>query len=315
MIDLLKRLLLDRKGSSLVMVSISMVVIVAFCSLVVDMGNLFLTRNRLSNALDAAVLAACHELPRDELAAVQATENYFVYNGLDPSSLTGVEVSEDKRTVSANGRAVVQFFLARVLGINSETVACTAAARIYPLAAARGVAPLGIKNQELEFGVKYTLKISPDSDQDEYLGPGNFGVLQLGGPGSNIYEKNLKYGFDGKIKVGDELFVESGNKSGATRDGVNYRVGQCTHSCTPYDFDPSCPRIILIPVYQPETVQNNKVVSVRVVGFAAFLIEKSSDKIVGNECYVDGYFIQLVVEGEGDEETSDYGLYAVRLIE
>ncbi|HBX23173.1 MAG TPA: hypothetical protein DEF34_06025 [Desulfotomaculum sp.] len=314
MFGLGKKLLKEHKGSAMIMVSIAMVSLIGFGSLVLDIGNLFLTRNRLNNALDASVLAACQELPDSTTSAGEVVKEYFANHGFDVGALTNYHISEDKKKVTATGQVTVQYFLARVLGIESATVKCTAAAQIMPLTAARGVVPLGIQDQELLYDVKYTLKVASNSNTAEFLGPGNFGVLVLDSTGADSFEDSLTYGYDGVIKVGDTLNTESGNKSGAARDGVNYRVAQCTHACTPSNHDPSCPRIIILPVYETVDVQNNKVFSVKIVGFAAFLMDIPGDKMVGNECYVDGYFINMVVEGEGEEDAEDYGAYAVKLI-
>jgi len=309
-----KKLFHERTGSSMIMVSIAMVSLIGFCSLVLDMGNLFLARNRLNNALDASVLAACQELPDSTATAGDVVEEYFTGHGYDTGALTNYHVSEDKRKVTATGRVTVQYFLARVLGIESATVNCTAAAAIEPLTAVRGIVPIGIKKQELDFSKKYELKIASNNNFNEYLGPGNFGVLQLAGSGSSSYEDCFKYGYDGTIKTGDILPTESGNMSGATRKGIEYREDQCTHACTPEDFEPSCPRVLIVPVYEVEDVQNNKVNSVKVVGFATFLLAPPGEKPVGNDSYVIGHFVQMVLEGEGDEDAADYGAYTVKLI-
>ncbi len=313
-----KEVLTNRRGSAIIIVYAAMVAIIGFCSLVVDMGNLFLTKQRLNNALDAAVLAGSQELP-DTVDNVQnQVEEYFNHNAAENFSLTGVCVSDDHRTVTATGQASVEYFLAGVLGITSSTVNCTAAAGIEPLTAVSGVVPIGIKQQTLLFNQKYSLKISSNSDFDEYLGPGTFGVLQMGGSGSSTYEDNFKYGYNQKIMIGDVIYTETGNKSGATRDGINYRVSQCTHACTPTNFDPACPRVIIIPVYEPAEPENptpdDKITKVRIVGFATFLMDIPGDKTVGNMSYVDGYFVQMVIEGESGSGAVNQGVYATGLI-
>lgn len=313
-----KKLLSSQRGSAIIIVSIAAVALIGFCSLVVDMGSLFLARHRLSNALDAAVLAACQELPDSETGALYITNEYFSNNKATSSVLTGINVTADKKVITATGKATVEYALARVLGINTATIQCKAAARIEPVTGVKGVVPLGIKNQSLQYGTKYTLKISSNSNFDEYLGPGNFGVLQLDGSGSSNYESYFKDGYSGKIEEGDILSTESGNKSGATRDGINHRVAQCTHQCTPDHFDPACPRVIIIPVYEPEEPPNpqpgDKITKVRIIGFATFLIDLPGDKTVGNECYVEGWFVQMVIEGDSEPGGHDLGAYTARLI-
>ncbi len=313
-----KKLLTNRRGSAIIIVSAAMVALIGFCSLVVDLGNLFLTKQRLNNALDAAVLAGSQELPAMVDNVQGQVEEYFNQNAAENFTLTSVSVSDDYRTVTATGQVTVQYFLARVLGITSTTINCTAAARIESLTAVKGVIPIGIQKQTLLFNQKYTLKISSDSDFDEFMGPGTFGVLQLGDSGASTYEENFKYGYNQKIMVGDVIATETGNKSGATRDGIEYRVSQCTHACTPTSFNPACPRVVIIPIYEPAEPENpipgDKITKVRIVGFAAFLIDVPGDKTVGNMSYVDGYFVQMVIEGESDPGADNQGVYATRLI-
>jgi len=322
MFGLGKNLLNGRAGSAMILVSIAMVSLIGFCSLVLDMGNLFLTKNRLNNALDASVLAACGKLPGSESDAIDEAKDYFQANGMELTSLKEVKVtkiSENRMTVTASGQTKVEYFLARVLGISSSTVSCTAVAEINPVIAVKGVSPLGIEDQELFFGVNRMLKIPPKDDEthdDEIeLGSGNFGILDLGGSGNALYEQYFKYGYDKEIAVGDVLETEPGVKSSGTEKGINFRVGGCTHDCTPDSYDPSCPRVIIIPVYTAEPWEGNKVTSVRIVGFAAFLLDKNEGyKKVGNESWITGCFLKMAVEGEGDEDAKDYGAYAVKLI-
>ncbi len=315
MCRVIKELIKDSRGAATVIIAIAAVSLIGFTSLVLDMGQLFLTQERLGNALDAAVLAGAQELPDDPVSAVAKVREYFTSHGMDVSSLTSTEVSADNKTITASGQSTVQYALAGVLGINSSTVHCSAAARIEPVTAVKGIVPVGIKKQELVFDQEYQLKIAGSNDLSEYLGPGNFGVLALSGFGSSSYEDDLKHGYDGKVKIGDVIDTASGNKSGATRDGVNYRVAQCTHACTPEHFDPSCPRVVIIPVYVPEDIQNNKVNSVRIVGFATFLLSVPGGKLVGNESYIRGKYVRMTLFGDSDPGQNDYGAYSVRLVE
>lgn len=323
MVDNLRQLTGVNRGSAMVIVTVAVVVLVSFSSLVVDMGHLFLVRHRLSNALDAAVLAAGQELPDGYGGAPAVAEAYFNSNGVESAVLSSVNISDDRRTVTASGYVNVNYFLAGVLGMTSTTVDGTAAARISPVTRVRGVVPVGIDkppdDQPLQFGQEYTLKVSSNNDAAQILGPGNFGVLDIRGNqdspggGSSEWLEDFQQGYQGLVQVGDVIVTVTGNRSGPAIDGVEYRIQQCTHACIYSDFNPGCPRVIIIPVYVPENTDKDKVKSVRVTGFAAFLLTDYTGS--GNKSYIKGRFLQLVVEGEGDSESvEDFGCYAVKLI-
>lgn len=312
----------NQKGSATVLISFAVVMLVGVSALVVDMGHLFLVRHRLCNALDAAVLAAAQELPDGYTGAPAVAEEYFNSNGVEPA-LSEINVSDDRRTVSASGQVDVKYFLAGVLGLTSTTVNGTAAARIAPLASVRGVIPVGIEkppdDQPLVFGEERNLKVSSNNSVDDFLGPGNFGVLDIRGNldspggGSSEWLEDFQQGYQGLLKVGDVIATITGNRSGPAAKGIKYRIEQCTHDCIYSDYDPGCPRVVIIPVYVAEKTGKDKVESVRVVGFAAFLLTDYTGS--GNKSYIKGRFLQQVVEGEGDSESvEDFGAYAVKLI-
>ena len=318
-----RNLLRINRGSVTLLVTFAVVVLVGASSLVLDMGHVFLMRHRLCNALDAAALAAAQELPDGYGGAPEVAEAYFNSNGVQSAMLEEVEISGDRRTVTAGGYVNVNYFLAGVLGINSTTVNGTAAARISPLASARGVVPVGIEEppegESLQFGVEYNLKMSAGNSFDDYLGSGNFGCLDFQGAGdnpgggSNEWRDDFRYGHNSVIKVGDVVETISGNRSGPAQQGVNHRVNQCDHACTATDYDPSCPRVVVVPVYEKHEIHGNKVISVKIVGFAAFLLTDYTGS--GNQSYIKGRFLEQVVEGEGDSENvEDFGCYAVKLI-
>ncbi|MBC7325162.1 MAG: hypothetical protein H5T99_07595, partial [Moorella sp. (in: Bacteria)] len=193
--------------------------------------------------------------------------------------------------------------LARLLGYTSGKVQAAASAAVAGVASCRGVAPLLVSKQDFKFGEKCTLKYGDPAF------PGNFGALALGGTGASTYRQNLIYGYSGKIAVGDLVTTEPGNMSGPTQ-GINERLARCKNNCTVDNFEPGCPKILVIPIYEPDGVHGRS--QVKVEGFAAFLV----DRIDSEKDEIYGYFIYTTVEGEADfSQPPDSGLYAVRLLE
>lgn len=303
----------DQQGTALVLVALGMVVLLGSAALAADGGYLYLQRQQMSNAVDAAALAGGQELPDDEDAAEAAAYNYADLNGCPSTEIT-VAISADKRQVQVTAQREVSLFFARALGIETSEVAAQATARIDPISSLTGAAPLSIADQEFIFGLEYQLKDAPGEISDPDHGSGWYGPVSLGGNGASVYRFNLQYGYSGSLKVGDVIDTETGNMSGPTSYGIAYRISQCNHSpsCTVDHFAPDCPKILLVPVVQP-ILESNQVKKVRILGFASFLIEALVES--GNENYIRGYFVKRVVNGEtdGSPGAADYGLYGVRL--
>lgn len=303
----LSSFLRDEKGSALIIVAAAMVVLMGFAALVTDVGALYAKRTKFMDTADAAALAGAQELPASKSAAQEVAWDYIRMNGGDPKDFE-VEALEGKIRVSARGE--VNYHFARVLGLENGNVGATAVAAAEGITAADNVAPLGINDQELFKGTLYTLKVGPSESSG-----GWFGALTLNNPGARSYEENLKKGSSNTISVGDIIETETGNMSGPTNRGVTYRLQSCNHcpQCTSTSYDRNCSRIILVPVYVPHESNGTQIKSVKVVGFAAFLLDSYVGS--GNESYVKGYFVDYVIPGKSSAAQKNYGAYATRLIE
>lgn len=305
---LIQRLITRESGLALVLVSLAMVGLLGMVALVVDVGAITLHKNRLANACDAAALAGARELP-DAGAATQVAITYIDLNGVSPDDAL-VEILEDGKRIKVTSAREVEFTFARVLGFTSTTVNADATATFGAISSATGVIPLSVPEQELNFGQEYELKVGAPG-----LLAGNFGALSLEGSGADKYRTLIKEGYSGLVSVGDWVTTEPGNMSGPTRDGINDRTSQCTHNCTVDNYDPSCKRVVIVPVYDPDTMDEGRN-EVMVVGFAAFLLSKDAVKH-GNECTVYGYFLQTTPPPSSsfsvDPNQRDFGLRSVRL--
>jgi len=300
----------DNKGTVTVLVAAAMVAFCAITALVVDAGALYLTRAKLSQGADAAVLAAAQELPSDQWSAVTKGYDYADKNGINNSEINFV-VSDNKREIKARVVKSVEFFFAPIFGLLSGQTNAQAAVRVSNVSGVKGVAPLGIKEQNFQYGTVYTLKEGGGAGET-----GWYGALAINGSGSGVFEQNLMYGSTVTIRANDEVPVptEAGNMSGATRDGIAYRLNACNHQprCSPSSFDPDCPRILIVPIIRPLVYSNGHLQEVLVLGFGAFLVNSFSGN--GNESVIEGAFVRYVVDGETSDTAPDYGLYTARLI-
>lgn len=299
----------DERGGALVLVSLAMLCLLGFGALVTDFGLYNLARQQLVNAVDAAALAGAAELSPagsgEEAVAQLVAGEYAVKNGADPDALeVFVETGSDGgKVVRVNAEKRVDFALARLFGFESGTVQAEASAAVAGIASARGTAPLLVPKQDFHFGERYTLKYGDPAF------PGNFGALALGGTGACVYRHNLIYGYGGEIAVGDMVTTEPGNMTGPTQ-GIDQRLARCTRNCTIDNFEPGCPKILIIPVYEPDGPLQGRS-EVRVAGFAAFL----ADRVDSEKDEIHGYFLSTTVAGQADfSRPAAYGLYAVRLL-
>ncbi|MHB8985491.1 MAG: pilus assembly protein TadG-related protein [Eubacteriales bacterium] len=314
--QLLKRLFNDQRGLALVLVSAGMLAFMGFLALVSDVGIIVLNKHRLSNAVDAAALAGAQELPAHPEEAVTTAVIYALKNGSQPENpLISPYEGHQNSMITVKASREVNLFFARAFGQNSATVTAQAAARVAGIKSFKGAAPLAIPKQNFDFNTRYILKQGANSPDPSPLGPGNYGALSMGGSGADTYRDNLKYGYMKKLSVGDVVNTETGNMSGPTKDAIDYRMDLCNHSppCSYLHFDPGCPRILIIPVYEFSVIEKGQVKQIKIVGFSAFLVDRVTAQ--GNENYIEGYFIRMVADGESGQEQTDFGLQGVKLVE
>lgn len=301
----------SEKGTVAILLAIAMVVLAGFTALVTDAGLLFINHGKLENGLDSAVLAGAQALPADPEGALDAAREYAELNGMQSGEYT-FNISSDNHSISGDATRRVGMFFARALGVDGASVQASSRASVSPIAAVIGIVPFGVLDYDFEFGDEVVLKEGAGDNQ--YAGW--FGALRLGGNGASVYESNIKYGYDGEIKIGDVIPIESGNMSGPTQKGIEYRINQCHHSpsCTIDCFQEGCPRILTVPIVCIEEINpGTHVFSVRVLGFGAFLVDEYVGH--GNDNEVRGAFIRYVIPGTSNGNASDFGLYQAQLCE
>ncbi|MGE4283683.1 MAG: pilus assembly protein TadG-related protein [Clostridia bacterium] len=303
----IKGILSQQQGAGLIIVSAGMVAILGMVALVTDVGLTYIQKQKLSNAVDAAVLAAVQDITVSEQNAKATALEYIEKNGFDEEDVV-ITVSSSMRTVQIEAKEQVDFFFARILGFDNTLVDAKAKAAAFPVTGMTGVRPFAVEDFPFQYGEQYVLKHGVEEGYH-----GNFGPVALGATGASNYRNNIKYGHTGKLKVGDWVDTETGNMPNPTEEGVDYLMNQCNHAprCTIAQYDDSCARIIPIPIVDSLDVDGRS--SVQVVGFAMFLLEGTSDS--GGHMQVIGRFIKSMTTGDSGIGGRDYGLYAVKLIE
>ncbi|MDP5274492.1 Tad domain-containing protein [Chengkuizengella axinellae] len=344
-----KRFIIDQNGNSLVLVSISMVTLLAFVGLVVDFSKIYVIKTDLQKAANAAVLSGAQELLTNE-SNVEGIVDTILMKHDEQDNLESLDINiEQDVTVSLNEEVPLSF--AKIFGVTSIDVPVDAKAEIKPIGSITGIVPLGIDEQELEFEKEYILKVGAGSDlagsDDSNFGNGFFGALDLGGRGASNYEENLREGYDGVVEIGDILETKTGNMAQPTLRPIEERINNCDFTLTRFSEIPrDCSRIVLVPVYRPYNQTGNQLKEVEVVGFAYFYLayvgtvdesddsDNSGNNGNGNgngngnngngngnngngngKAYVTGQFIAYAGTGstnDGDDVVS-FGAYGIRL--
>ena len=293
-------------GVTIVLFAVLMTAIMGCAAIVTDIGAAYAEKYKLSNALDAAALAAAQEIVGNADNARQTAVSYIEKNGFKETDVE-ITISSDTRSVEIRGKSKVDFFFARAFGFTSVDVNATATAAALPITAATGVSPLGVQNFSFVYGNSYVLKDGAGDGVN-----GNFGPLSLGGTGANTYRNNLQYGYSQKLKVGEWIKTETGNMPHPTVEGLEYLILQCNHTpkCTIIQYNPTCPMNITLPIL--DTLQVNERGEVQVIGFAKFLLQ---DVVFdGGHTQISGWFIKHTDVGENDVNGLDRGLYSIRLV-
>lgn len=245
------RMVRQRDGAILVLTVILLVVLIGMAALAIDVGQMYIARQRAQNVCDAAALAGVAYLDPGNLQVSRpvAAENandcalgnneQGQWKAYQPGTETeGVAVSfPDSTSIKAEADVKVEFLFAPVLPSDfaMTRVKAHAVARLetvqeleYPFL------PLAITQEivkNLSFGQDQALKTDRwQAGEDAFIGSGNFSPLQLDENG-NLYKERLA-GFDNKgeepppisLAVGERVDVMTGNKIGPTSQGIKARV-------------------------------------------------------------------------------------------
>jgi hypothetical protein len=300
---------LDNKGNAAIILCIAIVVLLGFTAFVIDIGLAYAERTKLSNAVDAAALAAVLELPASSTKAEAVAEEYLNKNGVNPDDVT-IDVGDYNKSIEILGIKNVEHFFAPVIGIDSSDVSAKAKAIIGPVKSVKGgIRPFAVEAFEYDFGDRIILK---EGGGDGYHG--NFKALALGGTGKPTYQNNAIHGYDGTIAKGDWISTETGNMTGATKaisDYINSEVIDVDFESNPESV--SIPRdsirLWTIPIVNTLVVNGRE--EVQVVNFAQLYVEKVENNAGKTE--ITGRFIEYVVNGEIDPTLEDTGVYGAKL--
>ncbi|MDP4180910.1 MAG: Tad domain-containing protein [Bacillota bacterium] len=296
-------LLRSNKGSSLIIFTITITIVLGIAALTLDIGDVVIEKAKLSNAVDAATIAGAQELVTDKFNAANVVDEYMDTNVSDYINLKKV-IDSDDRGIEVSSEKNVKYFFANVLGFNNKNVKATAKARVENISSLKGIRPIAVVQQTFTYGKLYTLKEGGGGGST-----GNYAPIDLGGTGARVYGDNLLNGYSGTINVGDIILTETGNIAGATQTSINSIIGQCADTYDNYSLN--CPRVLFLPVVNTLSVNGKK--AIQVLGFATFFLEGFSNDVNG-QVDVIGRFITYCMDGKTSSTISDFGTYGIRLV-
>jgi hypothetical protein len=305
----------NERGGVLLIVVLAMFAMMTLTGLVIDGGMVYMEKTHLKKVANASVLSGAQELKwahndDDVNGSYKKKVKEIVYEVIAAHD----ETTSHENTYVYNDRRVTVYLTKRVplvfsqlFGKDYVDVKVKSTAEIGKVGSLYGVAPLGIdESVDLDYKQEYKLKV----DETE-VDTGNFGILALGGFGAKTYEYNLKYGYDGEVKIGDIIDTQTGNIAGKTREGVQEKVNACNWTAGS-EIERDCERIILVNVYKPYNYDQNQVKQVQVTGFAYFFI---TEPMLQSDTAITGMFIKMAGKGTIDPGAKNKGAYGIRLTE
>jgi hypothetical protein len=302
----------EEKGTILVIAAGSMVVMMLFAAMAIDVGSLLTARNQLQAAVDASALAGAAGLLVDQTDAINMAITTAAANTCveQPVVVTSGDISfPASNRIRVHGTHPVNLNFARVIGMNTVNVEAIAEAEIGRIIGTRGMRPWAIPDMEWPIGTPVMLKcgsLGAPSTNPGHFYPIDFPPLNKGTPivGAQQYEENIAWGSQDFVEIGDQLQVEPGNQIGPTKHGINELIAQ-----DPYayynDIDGviqgsmfsgnSSPRIVKIPLFDPDYPPDSGRNYLDVIGLASFFVVG----LQGND--VIGIFLEITTPGRFGE--------------
>jgi hypothetical protein len=260
----------SERGVALVLVAFGMLALLAMAGLAVDTAHVLLNKSRLQSALDAAALAAAKSLAQststtlaDSAANGVFTLNVAQYPELQAAVTNGLQLTTQYSSTLSPFNAgttpasfvrasiagfTTQMSLISVLGIASMNVAGSAVAGPSPpLATACNIVPVFVCANTavgtaplFNFQVGQVLGLNLSAGSTSTIGPGNYGLLSIGGNGANQVKDNLAGDYASCATVNNSVATEPGVAAGPVADGINTRFNDYKGglSSTTYPPDP-----------------------------------------------------------------------------
>ncbi|MBD3385127.1 hypothetical protein GF407_09385 [candidate division KSB1 bacterium] len=306
-------LLKSRRGSMLVFAAISLTAMLIFTSFAVDVSCILTARNQLQTSVDAAALAGASGLLESYSEAERRAVTFASLNRVMDQPVQLSSSNDDgggditfpqSNQVRVQAGHDVNLYFAPLMGLQSVHITAEATAEINRIVATSGMRPWGVPDFGWTVGTPVVIKAGKTgapATNPSFFYPIDFPPMNRGKPvrGASAYEDNIMYGTRFTVKIGDQIQVEPGNMTGPTKKGVDYLI----------DLDPnaywnghevvgsnypgfSSPRIIKIPLYDPDNPPDSGRKFIDCIGLGAFFVQAMTGKDVV------GIFLRTITDGQ-----------------
>jgi len=332
-IKIIRNRFVHESGQIAVIACFVLIVAMGIMAFVIDEGSIYQTRRNLQTIADSAALAGAQELTENPGEAVQKAIEYAANNNFnivaDNVEISSTFVANDTITVTINNSDVSLFF-AGFAGVDSVNVPAQATATVNGPGSMTGlmpwavpVAPYGGYDGIIP-GEVYALKLGSGTDDSLPVGQihGNFQAMAFDGSGASDYRNNIIYGCSEEIFIGNYYPTEPGNMTGPTRQGVNSRIENDSHSFFDgqvigvdengkyYVKDETCPRVIYVPiVYTFEDSTGRE--DLQIIKFSVFFLE---DYDSGDSVVLGRFVDYMQTSNNSDAAAYTGGVKIIRLI-
>jgi hypothetical protein len=322
----------NESGQAVVLLVLFMLGLLGMCALVMDVGLWYQARRSVQASADAAALAGASQLPAGWTAAESTAAAMYARNGRPEDGVTIVRarrgIADDSVVVTAE-RSVPSFF-AGLLGPDRVTVRARARATLRSYTRSGpgdSVMPWGIMRDQFVAGATYGIYTDGSSPNNGALSlPIGSGGDCPGTTGASDYRDTIAGDQHAcPVSIGQVVEPKTGQNAGPTRQGVGDRIPTYHPVSEIVDLadgrparllDEASPQLVKIPIIENvdgTTIWPNGSGSVRVVGFAWFVITAVRE----NGRRVEGVFVRAQTSGAnatGDWDPAS-SIYTVMLTE
>ena len=314
---MLKSILNNRRGSVLIIAALSLTMMLAISTLVIDVGNIYLNKTQLSNAADATVLAAAQELPNDSVAAQTVANKYAMQNGKKGDVVT-TTISADNKTIQVLISRNVNLIFAQFFGINTFNASATATAQVSSAGSVPWSVPFVIvKPAAFDYTHEFTMRMY---DARNPYGQYEFDYMNIGidGIDFNNYLDYLQNGYVHTLALNQNVQYYAPSSGGKVSVDAFYdRTVRDTN--TDYTKakvgDARVMLIGLVDKMLDRNTQQGK--NMKLVGFVGIYLE-NVHRDYGTNFYAKVRFLKGLNVGTGDANanpTFDNGLNTIQLIQ
>lgn len=254
------------RGAILVLVLVGLLALIAMAGLALDTAHVLLNKSRLQSALDAAALAGAKSLDQSASTTTATASASAVFNAnvvkypeLQTAVNGGVSlVVEYSSTLNpfSPGTAPPKFVRAAITGFKTQMSLISAlgissinmtgnavAGPSPPITSACNIAPVFMcadpsKPPLFGYAIDQVVGLNQVTGSTSAIGPGNFGLLSLGGNGGSIVRNNLAGAYSSCISTGPNVPTEPGVAAGPVSEGLNTRFNIYKSGLSSTDYPP-----------------------------------------------------------------------------